>query len=107
GETTAKALAQWLGSLQFVRSTPAELLQALPDIGGEVARSIATFFEQPGNARVVDALLAAGIRFTDEGPPSAALRERLDLDHLLRMLPVEKLGVRRYATPAGTYSTQY
>jgi DNA ligase (NAD+) len=105
GETTAKALAQWLGSLQFVRTTPAELLQALPDIGGEVARSIATFFEQPGNARVVDALLAAGIRFTDEAPPSPALRERLDLAHLLRMLPVEKLGDRSAERLAGTYGS--
>src|SRR5690606_16254258 len=78
GETTARSLAQWLGSLQFVRSTPAVLLQALPDIGGEVARSIATFFEQPGNVEVVDALLAAGIVFSDEAAPSAALRERLD-----------------------------
>ena len=105
GETTAKSLAQWLGSLEFVRSTPAVLLQALPDIGAEVARSIATFFEQPGNADVVDALLAAGIGFADAAPPSAALRERLGLAHLLGTLPVDKLGGKSATRLADTYGT--
>src|SRR5690606_25797167 len=105
GETTARSLAQWLGSLDFVRSTPAELLQALPDIGSEVARSSGTVFEQPGNAAGVDALLAAGISFTDEAKPSAALRERLDLAHLLRTLPVDKLGDRSAERLAQTYGS--
>ncbi|MGY1409139.1 NAD-dependent DNA ligase LigA [Luteimonas sp. A611] len=105
GETTAKSLAQWLGSLAFVRSTPAVLLQALPDIGGEVARSIATFFEQPGNVDAVDALLAAGISFSDEAPPSAALPERLDLAHLLGALAVDKLGGKSATRLAETYGT--
>ena len=105
GETTAKALAQWLGSLDFVRSTPAVLLQALPDIGGEVARSIATFFEQPGNVAVVDALIEAGIRFTDEAKPAAELRERFDLAHLLATLPVDKLGGKSARKLGDTYGT--
>ena len=105
GETTARSLAAWLGSLAFVRSTPAVLLQALPDIGAEVARAIATFFEQPGNAEVVDALLDAGIVFADEGPPSAALRERLGLAHLLASLPVDKLGGKSAERLADTYGT--
>src|SRR5690606_41196753 len=81
------------------------LLQALPDIGGEVGRSIATFFEQPGNATVVDALLAAGITFTDAAAPSAALRERLGLAHLLSTLPVDKLGGKSAERLADTYGT--
>lgn len=105
GETTAKSLAAWLGTLEFVRTTPAVLLQALPDIGAEVARSIATFFEQPGNAAVVDALLAAGVALTDEGAPSAALRERLGLAHLLGTLPVDKLGGKSAERLAETYGT--
>ena len=105
GETTAKSLAAWLGTLEFVRTTPAVLLQALPDIGAEVARSIATFFEQAGNAAVVDALLAAGVTFTDEGAPSAALRERLGLAHLLGTLPVDKLGGKSAERLAETYGT--
>ncbi len=92
GESTAKTLAAWLGRLEFVRSMPAAVLRVLPDIGGEVAASIAAFFEQPGNQRVVDALLAAGIAFGDESDPSPQLRERLDLAVLLDMAGIAKLG---------------
>jgi len=92
GESTAKTLAAWLGRLDFVRSTPAPVLRVLPDIGSEVATSIAGFFAQPGNEQVVDALLEAGITFNDEGAPSPLLRERLDLGVLLGMANVNKLG---------------
>jgi len=92
GESTAKTLAAWLGRLDFVRSTPAPVLRVLPDIGGEVATSIAGFFAQEGNQQVVDALLAAGITFSDESAPSPLLRERLNLGVLLDMAKVNKLG---------------
>jgi DNA ligase (NAD+) len=92
GESTAKTLAAWLGRLDFVRSTPAPVLRVLPDIGSEVATSIAGFFAQPGNEQVVDALLEAGITFNDEGAPSPLLRERLDLGVLLGMANINKLG---------------
>ncbi|MEO8998875.1 MAG: NAD-dependent DNA ligase LigA [Rhodanobacter sp.] len=92
GESTAKTLAAWLGRLDFVRSTPAPVLRVLPDIGGEVATSIAGFFAQEGNQQVVDALLAAGIAFSDEAAPSLLLRERLNLGVLLDMANVNKLG---------------
>lgn len=92
GESTAKTLAAWLGRLDFVRSTPAPVLRVLPDIGSEVATSIAGFFAQAGNEQVVDALLEAGIAFSDEGAPSPLLRERLDLGVLLGMANINKLG---------------
>jgi DNA ligase (NAD+) len=92
GESTARTLATWLGSLDMVRSMPAAVLRALPDIGEEVASSIAGFFAQEGNQRVVDALLAAGITFADETPPSPRLREKLGLAALLDHAKVSKLG---------------
>jgi DNA ligase (NAD+) len=92
GESTAKTLAAWLGRLEFVRRTPAAVLRVLPDIGSEVATSIAGFFAQAGNERVVDALLEAGITFSDEGAPSPLLRERLNLGVLLGMANINKLG---------------
>ena len=49
GESTAKTFAKWLGNLDFVESTPAPILRLLPDIGHEVATSIAAFFHQRGN----------------------------------------------------------
>ncbi|MFC4762984.1 NAD-dependent DNA ligase LigA [Dyella koreensis] len=92
GESTAKTLAAWLGRLEFVRTTPEPVLQVLPDIGGEVARSIAGFFAQEGNQKVVDDLLASGIVFSDEAEPSPKLRGKLSLDVLLDMAKVSKLG---------------
>jgi DNA ligase (NAD+) len=92
GESTAKTLAAWLGRLDVVRSTPALVLRVLPDVGAEVATSIAGFFAQPGNQQVVDALLDAGITFGDEAAPSPLLRERLDLGVLLGMAGISKLG---------------
>ncbi len=92
GESTAKTLAGWLGRLDVVRSMPAPVLRVLPDIGDEVATSIAGFFAQEGNQQVVDALLAAGIVFSDEAAPSPLLRERLNLGVLLGMANISKLG---------------
>lgn len=92
GESTAKTLAAWLGSLAVIRRMPAMILRVLPDVGNEVATSIAGFFAQEGNQKVVDALLASGIVFSDETHPSPKLRGQLDLAVLLDMAGVNKLG---------------
>ncbi len=105
GESTAKTLAAWLGRLDFVRSMPAPVLRVLPDIGGEVAASIAGFFAQRGNQKVVDALLAAGVHFGDEGAPAPKLRERLGLAVLLDMANINKLGPKSTALLAAQYPT--
>ena len=105
GESTAKTLAAWLGRLAFVRSMPAPVLRVLPDVGGEVATSIAGFFAQPGNQQVVDALLAEGVHFDDEGDPSPKLRERLNLAVLLDMANVNKLGPKSTALLAAQFPT--
>lgn len=105
GESTAKTLALWLGRLELVRSMPAPVLRVLPDIGAEVANSIAAFFAQPGNQQVVDALLAAGIVFGDETDPSPKLRERLGLGVLLDMANVSKLGPKSTQLLARHYPT--
>jgi DNA ligase (NAD+) len=84
---------------------PAPVLRVLPDIGGEVAASIAGFIAQPGNQQVVDALLAAGVHFGDEGEPSPKLRERLGLAVLLDMANVNKLGPKSTSLLAAQYPT--
>lgn len=94
GESTAKTLASWFGRLDIVRAMPAPVLRVLPDIGEEVATSIASFFAQQGNEAVVDALLAAGIFFSDESAPSSKLRDRLGLGVLLDTASIPKLGAK-------------
>ena len=91
GESTAKTLADWLGSLALVRRAPAALLRVLPDIGGTVAEAIADFFAEEKNQIALDALLATGVAPQGEHPPRAALRERLDEVKLLAALDIPKL----------------
>ncbi|WP_343027208.1 NAD-dependent DNA ligase LigA [Massilia sp. MP_M2] len=91
GESTAKTLAEYLGSLALVRRAPAALLRVLPDIGGTVAQSIADFFAEEKNQAALDALLAAGVAPKGEHPPKAQLRELLDEIKLLAALDIPKL----------------
>ncbi|MHC1480618.1 NAD-dependent DNA ligase LigA [Frateuria aurantia] len=92
GSNTAKTLADWLGSLEQIRLQPDLVLRVLPDVGTEVAASIAGFFQQAGNQDVVDRLLEAGIEFADESTPDPRLRQRLDLAALLNGAHIAKLG---------------
>jgi len=101
GESTAKALATWFGDLELIRHLPWPLFKRVPDVGGEVARSLGHFFEQPGNQDAIDALLQVGqVRISDTHPPSAKLRDGLDFAQLLveaeipgiTRLRAEKLG---------------
>jgi DNA ligase (NAD+) len=105
GESTAKTLASWLGSLDIIRAMPEPVLLVLPDIGGEVANSIAGFFAQEGNQKVVDALLAAGITFNDESTPSPKLRKQLSLSVLLDNAKISKLGPKSTHLLAEHYPT--
>jgi DNA ligase (NAD+) len=97
GESTAKALAAWFGELELVRHLPWPLLKLVPDIGDEVARAIDAFFEQPGNQRVIDELLARGVRITDAHPPIAKLRPALAPASVLERMAVPKLTAKRAA----------
>ncbi|KMJ52062.1 NAD-dependent DNA ligase LigA [Vogesella sp. EB] len=91
GESTAKTLADWLGTLDNVRRAPRAVLAALPDIGGVVAESIAEFFAEAQNEQVIDALLAAGVAPVDEHAPKAQLRDKLAAANLYARLNVPRL----------------
>jgi len=95
GESTAKALATWFGDLNLIRHLPWPLLKLVPDIGDEVARAIDAFFEQPGNQKVIDDLLARGVEIRDTHPPSAKLRAALSLENVLAHSGIPKLTPKR------------
>jgi DNA ligase (NAD+) len=61
GEATALAVARHFGEIGPVIQADAEQLQQVPDVGPVVADHIVTFFRQPHNLEVVDALRRAGI----------------------------------------------
>ncbi|MBB1087564.1 NAD-dependent DNA ligase LigA [Lysobacter sp. SG-8] len=104
GESTAKALAAWFGDLDLIRHLPWPVFKQVPDIGGEVARSIGHFFDQPGNQQVIDALLERGVRITDGHAPSAALREALAVPNLLVALEVPRLTPLRAEQLAAAFT---
>lgn len=97
GESTAKALAIWFGSLERIRYLPWPLLTVVPDIGSEVARAIGHFLEQEGNQRVIDALIAGGVRIEDSRAPSPKLHARLDPAAVVGALGIPKLTEKRAA----------
>ncbi len=93
GESTAKTLADWLGSVERVRRAPAPLLAVLPDIGATVATAIADFFAEERNVQAVDELLCPeiGVAPADEHAPRPGLAERLTWSELYAVLGVPRL----------------
>ncbi|HZX94468.1 MAG TPA: NAD-dependent DNA ligase LigA [Myxococcales bacterium] len=62
GEATALALARRFGSLDALMAASVEDLQAVRDVGPEVARQIHEHLALPGEREMIARLLAAGVR---------------------------------------------
>jgi DNA ligase (NAD+) len=73
GEATALALANEFGTLDELLSADEERLQQVPDIGPVVAKAIRAYLHEPHNVEVIQALLAAGIRWPKARPKSRDL----------------------------------
>ena len=74
GEATARQLAEHFGDLDRIVQAEEEALQDVPDIGPEVARSLAAFFGQEHNQDVIKKLRKAGVHFPRlEAKPAGSL----------------------------------
>ncbi len=71
GESVAADLARHFGTLERIREAAEEELADTPGVGAVVATSVHTFFREPRNAKVVDALLAAGVAPAPEAAPAS------------------------------------
>ena len=65
GEATAKELARHFGQLDAIMAASEDALLQVADVGPIVAHSIRTFFDQPHNREVVQALRDAGIHWAE------------------------------------------
>ncbi len=75
GEETAGLLAQHFESLDKLSEATEEELTDIPSIGGKIAASIAAFFKNEENRRIIEKLEQAGVNTRSEPPQttSAAL----------------------------------
>src|SRR5690606_18069818 len=71
--------------------------------GGEVARAIGHFLDQPGNQQAIDDLLARGVAIGDTRPPSPKLRGDLGLATLLVDLEIPKVTAKRAGQLAAAF----
>lgn len=74
GESTARELATYFGSIDALMSADLDSLLNVPDVGPVVAGSIMRFFAEPHNKEVVRALQEQGVSpQVDEAPRSTGL----------------------------------
>lgn len=73
GESTARDLAAHFGSLERLAGADIDGLEAVPDVGPVVAKSLREFFLEAHNLQVIEALKAAGVTWEEgEGRLPAA-----------------------------------
>jgi len=63
GESTATALANHFGSIETLQDANEGAIQEVPDVGPIVAAHVYTFFQQPHNAEVIQALRDLGVHW--------------------------------------------
>ena len=63
GETTAKEIAVHFGDIDTVAGASLEDLQAVPDVGDVIARSVRAYFDDPRHLEEINRLKAAGLQF--------------------------------------------
>lgn len=72
GEATAAALANHFGSIEALQSADEAAIEEVPDVGPVVAAHVHTFFQQPHNRAVVQALRDSGVHWPAQKPRAVA-----------------------------------
>jgi DNA ligase (NAD+) len=68
GSHVAQVLASAFRSTDELAAASADEIDAVPEIGPEIAASVAAWFEDPDNVALIEKLRSAGVRHEDEAP---------------------------------------
>jgi DNA ligase (NAD+) len=68
GVHVAQVLARAFGSIDAIAAAAEEQIDAVPEIGPEIARSVFEWFHDPVNLALIEKLRAGGVRMADEAP---------------------------------------
>ncbi|NPU83979.1 MAG: NAD-dependent DNA ligase LigA [Syntrophaceae bacterium] len=90
GETTARDLALFFGSLDLLMEARTETLRFVPNIGVEVAASISSFFSEEHNRQVIADLREQGVEW--EETPAAEGSRPMPLSRLISFFAVPEVG---------------
>jgi DNA ligase (NAD+) len=66
GSHVAQVLARAFGSIDALMAASAEDIDAVPEIGREIATTVAEWFDDPDNRGLIEKLRGAGLRMADE-----------------------------------------
>jgi DNA ligase (NAD+) len=66
GERTGQLLAEHFASLPKLAEATAEELEEVPEVGPKVAQSIADFFSEPANRKLIQRLKDEGLKMTEK-----------------------------------------
>lgn len=69
GPVAARALADWFGSLEAIRSASREELAEVEGVGGIIADALIDWFTVDWHIEIVDRWIAAGVQFATPGHP--------------------------------------
>ncbi|MEA2555995.1 MAG: ligase, partial [Actinomycetota bacterium] len=71
GSHVAQVLADAFGSIDALMSATEDEIDAVPEIGPEIAATVAEWFSEDENRALIERLRAAGVRLEDEARPDA------------------------------------
>jgi DNA ligase (NAD+) len=74
GPHVAQVLARAFGSMDAIAAASEDEIDAVPEIGPEIAATVREWFDDQDNAALIEKLRAAGVRMADERPPDTGLK---------------------------------
>jgi DNA ligase (NAD+) len=74
GSHVAQVLASAFLEVDALAAASADEIDAVPEIGPEIAASVAAWFDDPDNLALIEKLRAAGVRLEDPPPPDEGPR---------------------------------